>query len=340
MSEGVPTPEPALGRPGEPIHPQPPTPVAEGRRRPRVSNLTLRLISAAILIPPVIYAIFQGAIWVLAFVVVITWLGLREFYLLIEAKGAHPLRGFGTIAGVAVPVVAFLGSEYQATVLTSAVLLGVMVLQLQKARIADALESISGTFFGVFYVGWLLSHAVVLRRFYDQALYRFGPEAVVGMHPDVGAFYLFFTISVVVAGDAGAYFAGRAYGRRKLAPNISPGKTVEGALGAVVAGLAMALALKGGFDQLQPAYSAQLGWVAAGVFGVLLSVVGIVGDLVESLLKRDAQVKDTARLLPGMGGVLDRIDSNLLAIPVMYYLLLAITFLSSSVPSAEALGVR
>jgi phosphatidate cytidylyltransferase len=204
-------------------------------------------------------------------------------------------------------------------------------VQLQKARIADALESISGTFFGVFYVGWLLSHAVVLRNFHDAVARQLGPDAVAGMHPDAGAFYLFFTIAVVVAGDAGAYFAGRAYGKRKLAPRISPGKTVEGALGAVAAGLVMGLGVKTAFDQVAPAYSAQLGFAAAGVLAVIAAGVGIVGDLVESLLKRDAQVKDTARLLPGMGGVLDRIDSNLLAIPVMYYLLLAYTFLASSV---------
>jgi phosphatidate cytidylyltransferase len=262
----------------------------------------------------------------------VTALGLREFYQLIEAKGAQPLRGFGMIAGSALPVVAFVGSEYHATVLMSAVLLGVMVAQLGKAQIADALASISGTFFGVFYVGWLLSHAVVLRDFHGSAQSRFGAEAVAGWDPEVGAFYLFFTIAVVIAGDAGAYFAGRTYGKRKLAPRISPGKTVEGAIGALLAGLAMGVACKSAFDAMYPSLSAQLGWSACVVFALILAAVGIVGDLVESLLKRDAKVKDTGHLLPGTGGVLDRIDSNLLAIPVMYYLLLAFTFLTAGVP--------
>jgi phosphatidate cytidylyltransferase len=206
-----------------------------------------------------------------------------------------------------------------------------MVAQLGKAQIAESLASISGTFFGIFYVGWLLSHVVVLRGFYDTARGRFGEETVAGMDPDVGAFYLFFTIAVVIAGDAGAYFAGRAYGRRKLAPSVSPGKTVEGALGALVAGVAMALGCKAFFDAWRPGLSAELGFVTCGILGFVLAIVGIVGDLVESLLKRDAQVKDTGRILPGTGGVMDRIDSNLLAIPVMYYLLLAYTFVARGV---------
>jgi phosphatidate cytidylyltransferase len=316
----------------EPIHPRPPTPTGEPRRR--AGNLALRLLTAALLIPPIIYVIFQGGLWVLGTVVVITLLGISEFYHLIEAKGAEPLRGVGMLAAVALPVVTYLGSDYAATVLMSFLLLGVMVAQLGKAQIADSLASISGTFFGVFYIGWLLSHAVALRGFHDVVQGRWGADAVTGMHPDAGAFYLLFTVSVVIGGDAGAYFVGRRYGRRKLAPAVSPGKTVEGAAGAIGAGLLVGIVSKLGFDTFWPELSAQLGWIACAIFSVVLAGVGIVGDLVESLLKRDAQVKDTGTLLPGTGGVLDRIDSNLLAIPVMYYLLLAHTFLFGRVPLA------
>jgi phosphatidate cytidylyltransferase len=238
------------------------------------------------------------------------------------------------LAAAALPVVTYLGSDYAATVLMSFVLLGVMVAQLGKAQIAESLASISGTFFGVFYIGWLLSHAVALRGFHDVVSGRFGAEAAAGLHPDVGAFYLLFTISVVIGGDTGAYFVGKKYGRRKLAPAVSPGKTVEGAFGAIGAGLGVGLIGKAIFDAFLPELSSHLGWLACGFFSLLLAGVGIIGDLVESLLKRDAQVKDTGTLLPGTGGVLDRIDSNLLAIPVMYYLLLAHTFLFGRVPFA------
>jgi phosphatidate cytidylyltransferase len=102
---------------------------------------------------------------------------------------------------------------------------------------------------------------------------------------------------------------------------------VEGALSGVGLGICSGLLAKGVFDLAWPSLSRDFSWLAALLFGFVLSIVGIIGDLVESLLKRDARVKDTGRLLPGMGGVLDRIDSNLMAIPVMYYGLLAYTYL-------------
>ena len=131
---------------------------------------------------------------------------------------------------------------------------------------------------------------------------------------------------MVFSCDTGAYFGGRAYGKHKLAPKISPGKTVEGALCGLLAGTLVGLMAKGLFDLLWPDLSAVFPWSAAVPFGIVISISGVIGDLVESLLKRDAAVKDTGALLPGMGGILDRIDAALLAIPMMYYLLLGYLF--------------
>jgi len=324
-SAGVPAASDRVGPSGG-VHPRAPTPLPPQKSRP-ASNLALRLLTAVLLIPPVIYTIWVGGLLYLAVIVGIILLGLREFYGLIEDKGAHPLVGFGLAAGVAIPVVAYVGNEYHATILMTAVLLAVMVAQVGKAQITEALASISGTFFGVFYVGWLLSHAIVLRQFHDVVSAKWGPAAALDIDPRAGAFFMLFCVSTVIGCDAGAYFGGRAWGKRKLAPQISPGKTVEGALSGVVAGIATAVAAKALFDVFWPALSAPLSWLAVLLFGVVLSIVGIIGDLVESLLKRDARVKDTGNLIPGTGGVLDRIDSNLLAIPVMYYGLLAYTYL-------------
>jgi phosphatidate cytidylyltransferase len=310
-----------LGR--DPVRPLPPTPTGGGEKKER-SDLPARLFTASILIPGVLYVIAAGGLWVLGTVIVFVLLAQREFYGLIEDKGAHPIVGFGLAGGAALPVVAYLGNEYHATLLMTATLLVVMLAQLGRREITESLVSISGTFFGVFYVGWLLSHAVVLREFHTQMVARHGPIATAQLQvvPDTGAFLLVYCLAVVVLCDTGAYFAGRAYGKRKLAPRISPGKTIEGAIGGVVLGTVGGLAMKSIFDLVWPELSAVLGYAAAAGFGVLVSIVGIVGDLVESLLKRDASRKDAGSLLPGMGGILDRVDAPILGIPATYYLML------------------
>jgi len=311
-----------------PVRPQPPTDSERKRNRPR-SDLPGRLATAAVLVPAACYVVIQGGLWLLGAAMILVLLGQREFYRLIEDKGAHPLVGFGLTSAMALCLVQYVGTDYQANLLMTATLLVVLVAQLGKAAITEALASISGTFFGVFYVGWLLSHAISLRNFYQAVTARYDRATAesIGIAPDCGIFLMFFTMFVVIWCDAAAYFGGRAYGKRKLAPTISPSKSVEGAVSGVIGGILGAVVCKGGFDLFWPVQSAALSWYAVGVLALLLSAAGIVGDLIESLLKRDAEVKDTGHLLPGMGGVLDRIDSFLLAIPVMYYAMLFYVFL-------------
>ena len=312
----------------EPLHPQPATPLPEPGGRKGMSETLTRVLTAVALLVPVLWVVVEGGLPYLAVVTAFVLLGQREFYHLIEEKGARPLWGLGLTAGAALQLVAYVGNAYYATLLMTASLLALMVAQLRKRNITESLASISGTFFGVFYVGWLMSHAIVLREFYEkgaQGLILLLDPADLGrleLHPDAGIFFFIFTLAVVITCDTGAYFAGRAYGRHKLAPQISPGKTIEGAAGGVVWGTLAGLICKAVFDQFWPSLSASLDWMVVTLFGVVLASVGIVGDLVESLLKRDAKLKDTGALLPGMGGVLDRIDAALLAIPVMHYMLL------------------
>jgi len=326
------TPDP-VGSAGEPLHPQPATPIEPPARRPH-GELPARLATAAVLVPAVIWIIAAGGLLYLATVVACVLQGQRELYRLLEEKGAHPLVSYGLAGGAALPVVAFLGSEYHATILMTVTLLAVMIRQVGKAQIAEAMVSISGTFFGVFYVGWLLAHAVVLRNFDQAVIAHQGVAAAreLGFESGTGIFLVLYCLTAVVLCDAGAYFAGRRFGRRKLAPRISPSKTVEGAVGGLAAGTAGALAAKGVFDLFFPELSRPLGWAAAAVMGFAVSVAGMIGDLVESLLKRDARTKDAGHLLPGMGGVLDRIDSALLGIPVMYYLMVFYVFLKVGAP--------
>jgi phosphatidate cytidylyltransferase len=293
------------------------------------SELPGRLMTAAVLVALAISTVVLGGLWFLGLIMALVLLGQREFYRMIEDKGAHPLVSFGLSAGAALTLIQYVGTDYQANLLMTATLLVVLVAQLGKAAISEALASVSGTFFGVFYVGWLLSHAISLRNFHRVVVDRYGAESTASLEiaDEFGVFLVFFTLFVVIWCDAGAYFGGRAYGKHKLAPAISPKKTVEGAVSGVFGGLLAGATCKGLFEFFWPELSAPVSWTAVGLLALLLSVAGIVGDLIESLLKRDAQVKDTGRLFPGHGGVLDRIDSLLLAVPVMYYSMLLYIFL-------------
>lgn len=294
----------------------------------RRRDLVTRLWTAAVLIPYVLWVIAHGGLVYLASVIAIGLLAQKEFYGLIVDKGARPLQAVGLVFGAAVILVAHIGNEYHAMLLMTLSLLVMMGAQLRKAEIQEAMASISGTFFGVFYVAWLLSHAVLLRKFTESAAAHYDGAALMtlGFTPETGIFLMYYSLVTIVACDAGAYFAGRAWGRQKLAPAISPNKSVEGALGGIVMGAVFGLGTKLAFDLFWPDASEALPWSVAIAFGLILCVVGITGDLVESLLKRDAAVKDTGALLPGMGGVLDRIDAPLLGLPVMYYMMLGYIF--------------
>jgi phosphatidate cytidylyltransferase len=160
----------------------------------------------------------------------------------------------------------------------------------------ETLAAVMATVFAVFYGGALLGAAVGLRM----------------IEPDeVGRIWLVFLLAVTMVGDAGAYFVGRALGRHSLAPVLSPKKTVEGLVGGVVFSLGTAALVR---HLALP----QLGMATAVGLGLSMAILGVVGDLFESLLKRSAGIKDTSSLLPGHGGVLDRIDSLLFAAPFLY----------------------
>lgn len=151
--------------------------------------------------------------------------------------------------------------------------------------------------FGLFYIGVMSAHICLLREFPD------------------GAIWILIASAITVSSDTGAYFIGKRFGRRKLCPAVSPKKTVEGAVGGITSAVFAALLF--GFGLLS---SPQ--WYFLVIIAVVLSLFGIVGDLTESIIKRGTGVKDSGSCLGGHGGILDRIDSLLFAIPVLYYILL------------------
>jgi len=179
-----------------------------------------------------------------------------------------------------------------------AVTIGTLIATtLRGAPFEKMIPSVGATLLGVLYIPLLGSHLVALRTGFPQPL---------------SAHLLSFFFLVLMGSDAGAYYTGRALGKRKLAPSISPGKTWEGAAGGLVAALAMAaLAHFWFFRELPLKYMLPL--------AAIMTVLGILGDLAESALKRGAGAKDAANILPGHGGILDRLDSLLFNAPLIYY---------------------
>jgi phosphatidate cytidylyltransferase len=164
-------------------------------------------------------------------------------------------------------------------------------------QLPDPLLFFSRAFFGVGYVGFLGAHLLLLQQL---------PE---------GSSWILVLTAITAGSDSGAYYSGRRFGRRKLCPAVSPKKTVEGAVGGMIAGVILAIIMA-------LVLRLQVSWLFLAPAAILLTGVGIIGDLTESIIKRATSTKDSGTLLGGHGGVLDRVDSLLFAGPVLYYLLL------------------
>lgn len=261
-----------------------------------------RLLTALVCIPILVGAIWVGLPWLTILVGAAALLGLWEYYRMTSPTPSLVPYALAAAWGLGIVVSAQLTDLWTGylphAVLGAGVLLSAPWL-LGNLRREGSLVQRAVWVFGPFYVAFLLAHALLLRELDGGS--------------DLGQDWLLFAIIVVFATDTGAFFTGRLIGRHKMAPSISPGKTWEGAVGGMAWAVGIALLL-GAFLELRvPAWQAVLVGVAAGVAAQL-------GDLLESRLKRASGVKDAGRLLPGHGGILDRADSIVLAIPAVYYL--------------------
>ena len=230
--------------------------------------------------------------------VVVAACGLWEFFRLTMSIPTPGLLALQTMISI-LPVAAALSgrSQFLLPALFVSLFCLILLVLARPAEIGKGLHTLGAGSLGALYIGFCLAHLVLL---------RFLPQ---------GNGWLLVLTAVTACGDTGAYYIGSTLGRHKLCPRISPKKTVEGAVGGVVSAVICAVAV-GWY--LLPRTSP---WLIFGA-GLLLSLVSIAGDLAESVLKRSVGVKDSGTLLGGHGGVLDRIDSLLLAGPVLYYLLL------------------
>jgi phosphatidate cytidylyltransferase len=269
--------------------------------------LKKRLITALCGIPLIIVAIwFDTPItWFTLLAVVCGGLGVFEFYRLSGVLKVIPLAIFGfifTVLFIVYPHINYsLDFPLVALVLTSVVILSLIMLVFLP-RQEGLFVHWAAMAAGIFYVGWMLSFLVLLRL-----------EPGTAAFPEAGRNFLFLALFTTFGSDTAAYFTGKAIGKHKLAPQISPGKTWEGTIAGIIGGVVICLLFT-----LDTPLQAPLNYWQAVLLGVLVSVFGQVGDLVESLLKRNYGVKDSGNLMPGHGGILDRMDSVLFAGVVVY----------------------
>jgi len=255
----------------------------------------VRILSALVLIP-----VFFGSIWFLPTGVLlvvaeaVVALAFVEYARLAEALGARVPRAASGAAAMAMCAAVGLGIPLELPLVAALVGLGALVVG-SRTPGPGVLADIAAAAFPVLYLGLPIGTFVAL-------------------HAMAGREVVILLLFVIVISDSAQYFTGRWLGRTKLAPAISPKKTVEGALGGFVAAPALMAAVA---PWSLPGRST--GWVL--LVGLVIVGLGIAGDLFESLLKRSAGVKDSSALIPGHGGVLDRIDAMLFAAPVFYILL-------------------
>jgi len=294
-------------------------PPAAAPARPRQATSPARLLSGWLAGAFGFVVVMLGGWWFTVAVGLIVHLGLLEFFRMAQFKGIRPatkttlvavqllLLTTQAAAGGAGHGALFAGDVAAAVLPASgAVICGWLLLQPVTGTIADIAASI----FGLFYLGFLPSHWIKLRDLSDVAL---APNLhAAGMPISSGNALTLLACFLVVATDIGSYVIGRRLGRHPLSP-ISPGKTVEGALGGVAC--ACLVGALGG-----ELLGWRWGWLIGAVLGAVVALFALVGDLTESMMKRDAGLKDSGELIPGHGGILDRIDSYLFTPAVVYSL--------------------
>jgi phosphatidate cytidylyltransferase len=267
-----------------------------------VSNLAKRVAVGIVAIPIIYFLCMAGGPYFFAFVALVSAVALREFYALTEAKGARPLLVLGISGGFVVNLSFFIHPASFAHLASRPVLVPALLVLVIACTLwelfrkpdsrSSALLNLSTTLFGVLYVSLFFGTLIGVR--------------------EIGGGYMVMSMFVTIwICDSAAFHVGSSMGRHKLFPRVSPNKTWEGAVAGLIVAILTAVAAK----HFVLAFLPLSGAIA---IGVVVGTVGQMGDLAESLMKRDAGVKDSSTLIPGHGGAFDRFDSILLVAPCVY----------------------
>jgi phosphatidate cytidylyltransferase len=268
--------------------------------REKKAEVWMRTLGWLIILPIFLISVYLGGIFFLVVVMLIVGIGTEEFYFLAERCNLGAFRITGTVFSVLLPAVAYLGGSEVFHTMVVLFVLTILALPLYKRQVKKDLstdiQTSSATILGMLYVGWTSSYLILIRNM------------------ESGLNYLLFFYILILANDVFSYYIGKFMGKTRFFQIISPNKTLQGALG----GLAVALIFASLLSYLLPTLEIK----AVLFFGVMIALSGQLGDLVESSLKREAKVKDAGRLLPGIGGILDRFDSLIFASPLVYFFLI------------------
>lgn len=250
-----------------------------------------RIITALLLAAGATYVIFLAPpLLFKAVVILVSFACYWEYAGLVSAHGIPRPMVFGLLAGAL-----FLFAPDYSPLGLVLLAIGAMIAALRHRNLSDVLPMVAAEFFGAIYaiLPWHFSELLRARSVH----------------------WLFFALALNWAGDSAAYYAGRTFGRHRLAPVVSPKKSWEGAAGSILGAVVFGVVYMGYFDP-------QVAWWKVALIAVIGNVIGQFGDLAESALKRGAGVKDSGAIFPGHGGMLDRVDSSLFALPVVYGLML------------------
>ncbi len=292
-----------------------------------MSNLTQRVLVAIIGVPAILILTVLGGWWFFLFVQVVAVLGLNEFFSMASQKGCRPNRALGLGATLAIgfmlffidaaPFV-FLG-EMRFFLIVAIVMflaLATLIVELWRDK-PQAIANVSITGFGVMYVAFCLDSLLGIRSLFaapwiDVQAFTALNGAELELAKERWAYMIVLcTIVAIWICDTAAYFVGLSIGKHKLFPRISPKKSWEGAIGGFLfSGL--------GFALMAHFWLPVIPTVHAIILGILIGIIGQLGDLSESLLKRDAGIKDSSNIIPGHGGILDRFDSILFVAPLVF----------------------
>lgn len=288
-----------------------------------MSNTLVRTLVAVVAVPIIIWLVYQGGLFFTGFVELLVVLGLKEYYDMAKAKGIEPNTVVGYAMVLPIPVLMHLitfggGNTFLFPMLFLVAVILVMATEMWRNQAAPIVNTAT-TMFGLIYVGLGMSSLVGVRNIF-QANLKWSEPAMTAANAgqtmqqivDHEGFLLVVIMFVAVwVCDSVAYFVGRAFGKHKISPAISPNKSWEGGIAGLV-GAACAFAGLGAW--LLP----HIPVVHTILLGALTGTVGQIGDFAESWLKRDAGVKDSSAIIPGHGGILDRFDSILFVAPVVF----------------------